>query len=943
MPEQRKLFLLDAYALIYRAYYALMRTPRLTSTGFNTSAIFGFVNTLDDVLRKENPGYMAVCFDPAGGHTFRHEKYSDYKAGRDKQPEDITLSIPYIKRILKAMCIPVIECEGYEADDVIGTLAHMAADEGFVTYMMTPDKDYGQLVTDNVLQYRPAIKGQGFEVRGPQQVCERHGISRPEQVIDLLALEGDASDNVPGCPGVGEKTAAKLIAEFGSVENLLENTDKLKGAIKAKIEANADQIRLSKWLVTIDTHVPVDVRPDQLRRCEPDAAALGAVFKELEFKSFMVKFGLTGTAEAPEATPAAAPLREASLFDIADAEEAQAAHIAEAVVAPQPDVPVLGDVEAVAGFIKLAAGCRRVGITVVADGEAAMSARIYGVALACIPDAVEVDSAGGEPVFDNPSPVAAYIPLDGASAGETVVFIEPLLSNPHVTLVGPDIKRDMLLLRRLGAEFAGARYFDTSVAHYICSPESRHDIEDLAMTYLGERMALYNHASNRREAMLFSEPAQIPAIAGQRAAAALRLRPLLMAEAAQKDQTKLLDEVEMPLVEVLADMEWQGARINPAELHALAGELSKRLEDLEAQAYAIAGHPFNVGSPTQVGQVLFGEMQIDPKARRTKGGSWSTAEDVLEKYASEVPLVHIILEIRGLRKLLTTYVEALPKLINPVTGKLHTTYRQTVTATGRISSTNPNLQNIPVRSADGREIRRAFIAEPGDMLLSADYSQIELRLMADLSGDVSMVQAFVDGEDIHRATAAKIYHVAPEDVSDDQRRNAKTANFGIIYGISAFGLSERLGIPRAEAKQLIEGYLRTYPGVERYMQKSIELARENGFVTTVMGRRRYLPDINSRSNTVRSYAERNAINAPLQGSAADIIKVAMIRIYDEIRRRGLKSRMILQVHDELIFNVKPTEAATLQEIVTRCMETAYTGRVPMEVASGLANNWLAAH
>lgn len=938
MPEQRKLFLLDAYALIYRAYYALMRTPRVTSSGLNTSAIFGFVNTLDDVLRKENPGYIAVCFDPAGGETFRHREYADYKAGRDKQPEDITLSIPYIKRILEAFRIPVLECPGFEADDVIGTLSRMAEREGFVTYMMTPDKDYGQLVTDNVLQYRPAIKGQGFEVRGPSEVCARHGISNPRQVIDLLALEGDASDNVPGCPGVGEKTAARLIADFGSVENLLDHTADLKGALKTKIEANADQIRLSKWLVTINTEVPLDVRPDQLRRAEPDVAALRSIFKELEFKSFMTKFGLSEACAAHAEAPA--PAREASLFDLADAEEAEAARLAEAVVAPRPEVPVLADAEAVAAFVESAVRARYVGVTAVANGEAAMSAHIHGMALAFIPDAVEADPAGGELVFDNPSPVAAYIPLDSK---EIAVLIEPLLSDPRITLVGPDIKRDMLLLRRLGAEFSGARYFDTSVAHYICSPESRHDIEDLAMTYLGERMALYHLAANRREAALMADPAQIPAVAGQRAATALRLRPLLLAEAARKDQSKLLDEVEMPLVEVLADMEWQGARIDPAELHALAHDLSKRLEDLENQAFAIAGHPFNVGSPSQVGQVLFGELQIDPKARKTKGGSWSTAEDVLEKYAADVPLVHLILEIRGLRKLLTTYVEALPKMINPRTGKLHTTYRQTVTATGRISSTNPNLQNIPVRSDDGREIRRAFIAEPGDLLLSADYSQIELRLMADLSGDPAMVNAFVEGEDIHRATAAKIYHVDPAAVSADQRRNAKTANFGIIYGISAFGLSERLGIPRTEAKELIEGYLRTYPGVARYMEKSIELARENGFVTTVMGRRRYLPDINSRSNTVRSYAERNAINAPLQGSAADIIKVAMIRIFDEIRRRGLHSRMILQVHDELIFNVKPDEAAHLQEIVARQMEAAYSGKVPMEVASGLATNWLDAH
>lgn len=944
MPEQRKLFLLDAYALIYRAYYALMRTPRFNSQGLNTSAIFGFANTLDDVLRKENPGYIAVCFDPAGGSTFRHERYADYKAGRDKQPEDITLAIPYIKRLLAAFRIPVLECQGYEADDVIGTLSHRAEHEGFVTYMMTPDKDYGQLVTDNVLMYRPAIKGQGFEVRGPAEVCARHGISSPRQVIDLLALEGDASDNVPGCPGVGEKTAAKLIADFGSVENLLDRTAELKGALKAKIEANADQIRLSKWLVTINTDVPLDVKPEDLVRREPDAEALKELFKELEFKSFMAKFGLADN-DAPK--PVAAPPVEASLFDLADAAEAQEQATLQAgnVIAGPIDTAVLTEAADIADFINAAMASGDVGATVVANGDCAMTARPLGMAVCYIPNAVEADAAGKGVEFNNPTPVSAYIPFptEGPTMKNLAVLLQPLVSHSAVTYVSADVKRDMIVLRRLGVEFAGAQYFDTAVAHYICSPESRHDIEELAMTYLGKRLDLYSLAANRRETALLDEPALIPARAGARAAAALRLRPLLEAETQSKNQLHLLREVEMPMVEVLADMEWAGTRIDPSELHAMARKLTARVEALEAQAFAIAGHPFNVGSPSQVGQVLFGELAIDPKARKTKGGSWSTAEDVLEKYAAQVPLVRLILDIRALRKLLATYVEALPRMINPATGKIHTTFRQTVTATGRISSTNPNLQNIPVRSDDGREIRRAFIADPGDLLLSADYSQIELRLMADLSGDPAMMHAFIQGDDIHCATAAKIYHVDLAEVSDNQRRNAKTANFGIIYGISAFGLSERLGIPRQEAKELIEGYLNTYPGVAQYMEKSIALARENGFVTTVMGRRRYLPDISSRSNTVRSYAERNAINAPLQGSAADIIKVAMIAIHKQIRLRGLHSRMILQVHDELIFNVKPDEAAILQEIVIRSMVDAYHGRVPMEVASGLATNWLDAH
>lgn len=921
MPELRKLFLLDAYALIYRAYYALMRSPRVTSTGFNTSAVFGFCNTLDEVLRKENPGYMAVCFDPAGGATFRHEKYAEYKAGRDKQPEDITLAVPYIKRILKAFRIPVIEMEGFEADDVIGTLAHRAESEGFLTYMMTLDKDYGQLVRPNVLMYRPSIKGQGFEIRGPEEVCARYGIASTSQVVDLLALEGDASDNVPGCPGVGEKTAAKLIAEFGSVENLLANTDRLKGAIRTKIESNADQIRLSKWLVTIRTDVPVDVQLADLVRREPDASELAAIFKELEFRSFMVKYTLT----SPEVEAVAAPVAasgQTDLFVLADAEEA-AAPAAAAPGAPK----ILASAADVSAWVGRAAEAGEVGMTVVADGAEAMTAVPLGIALAI---------AGNDTAFIS-------LPPDPRARAEMMVMLEPLAASPAVTLVSPDVKRDMLILRRLGVEFAGARYFDTSVAHYVANPEGKHDIEDLAMTFLGVAMPLYAVAANKREAVLLGSGSGIPEYAAQRAAMALRLKPLLIKEVESKDQSALLTDIEMPLVEVLASMEWEGARINPEELSRLAGSLSGRLAALEAEAYAIAGHPFNVGSPSQVGTVLFDELKIDPKAKRTKGGAWSTAEDVLEKYAAAVPLVKLILDIRGLRKLLTTYVEALPKLINPTTGKLHTTYRQTVTSTGRISSTNPNLQNIPVRSDDGREIRRAFVADPGDLLLSADYSQIELRLMADLSGDPIMIDAFANGEDIHRATAARIYHVAPEDVTANQRRNAKTANFGIIYGISAFGLSERLGIPRSEAKEIIDGYLRTYPDVAAYMEKSIGVARDKGYVSTIMGRRRYLPDISSRSNTVRSYAERNAINAPLQGSAADIIKIAMIRIFDAIRRAGLRSRMILQVHDELIFNVKPEELATLQQIVTAGMEGAYEGRVPMEVSSGVASNWLDAH
>ena len=898
--EEKKLFLLDAYALIYRAYYALMRSPRVNSQGVNTSAVFGFCITLDDLLRKENPGYIAVCFDPAHGRTFRHDEYPEYKAGRDKQPEDITVAIPYIKSILAAMRIPVIEVEGYEADDVIGTLSRRATENGFTTYMMTPDKDYGQLVNDHVFQYRPAIKGQGFEVRGPWEICERYGISSPLQVIDLLALEGDTADNVPGCPGVGEKTAAKLIAEFGSVENLLASTDKLKGALQKKIVENADKIRMSKHLVTIVTDVPLDFDADSLRRCEPDVDALVEIYRTLEFKSLISKYHAAGPADpAPKASPVPAM---GNLFDIVEPVEACHFAVEAAHLSQEKEIA-----EYLGGLMREGIA----GMAIQSEGAEAMTARATSVSFSYMPEN-----------SDNYNAATIVLPADAAGRARIAELLQPVFSDPRVTLCGSDIKRDMLILRRMGVTFQGARWFDTAVAHYLCNPDHKHDVSSLAMSYLGLEC-------NSGDATA--------------ATACLRLMPLLQKECADKGQTKLLEDVEQPFVGVLASMEWEGARIDPRELKRISGALSERLHQKEEEAYRVAGRPFNVSSPSQVGQILFDEMCIDPKARKTKGGSWSTAEDVLEKYAKDVPLVQLILDIRGLKKLLATYVDALPKLINPVTGKIHTTYNQTVTATGRISSTNPNLQNIPIRTSDGREIRRAFIADPGDLLLSADYSQIELRLMADLSGDTNMIDAFLSGADIHRSTAAKIYHLELDEVTDNQRRNAKTANFGIIYGISAFGLSERLAIPRAEAKELIEGYLRTYPGVHRYMEKAVEQARVDGYVSTIMGRRRYLPDINSRSNTVRSYAERNAVNAPIQGSAADIIKVAMVRIDEEIRRRGLRSRMILQVHDELIFNVKPDELGTMQELVVRHMEGAYTGRVPLEVSAGVADNWLDAH
>ena len=920
--EEKKLFLLDAYALIYRAYYALIRAPRVTSKGLNTSAIFGFCNTLDEILRKENPSHIAVCFDPPHGITFRHEAYPEYKAQRDAQPEDITKSVPYIKRIIEAYNIPVVEVAGFEADDVIGTLAKRAESEGYTTYMMTPDKDYGQLVTDRILMYRPASKGREYEIRGPREVCERYGISDTIQVIDLLALEGDASDNIPGCPGVGEKTAAKLIAEWGSVENLIDHIADLKGALQRKVADNVEQIKFSKFLATIKTDVPVDVTIDSLVRQPENVAALRDLYRELEFKTFLSRLGASSASAEPQSPPKSTDNSMGSLFDIPDADEPSAD-----TTAMQPSgvstvtVETVTDLAAIGSLVASCAGCTT-GLSVHADGPEAMSAVLRGIALA------------------TEAAKATYIPLpdNDGSRSELLSVLEPLFTSPSTRLVSLDIKRDMLLLRRLGISLT-APYDDVAIAHYLIEPEKRHRLSDLAMQYLGYMTADYaNDNATRRQNVPLT-----PVNVGEQAALVLPIHDLLGRQLAEQGLDNLYRDIELPMACVLADMEWTGVRIDTAELNNMSVKLTEQVNALEQQVYDLAGKQFNISSPMQVGEVLFEDLKIDPNAKRTKRGAYSTTEEILEKYRSAHPIVGLILEIRGLRKLLATYINALPELINRTTGKIHTTYNQTVTATGRLSSTNPNLQNIPIRTDLGREIRRAFIPDEGDLMLSADYSQIELRLMADMSGDPDMVEAFRSGADIHRATAARIYHKAFDDVTDTERRHAKTANFGIIYGISAFGLSERLSIPRAEAKMLIDGYFATYPHIRDYIDDCIAKAREQGYVTTVMGRKRMLPDINSRNAVVRGYAERNAVNAPLQGSAADIIKRAMIDIHRAIRREGLKSTMILQVHDELVFNVKPDELPRLQQLVTELMENAYQGRVRLEVSSGVASNWLEAH
>lgn len=919
--EQKKLFLLDAYALIYRAYYALIRNPRITSKGFNTSAVFGFCNTLHEVLRKEDPSHIAVCFDPKGD-TFRHEAYPDYKAGRDAQPEDITLSIPYIKRIVEAYRIPVIEKDGFEADDVIGTLSRMAEAEGYETFMMTPDKDYGQLVTDHVRMYRPSLRGEGFEIRGPREVCERYGISRPQQVVDLLALEGDSSDNIPGCPGVGEKTAQKLIAEWDNVENLLEHADSIKGALGRKIRDNADKIRFSKFLATIRTDVPIVFDSASLIREEADIDALTEVYRELEFNSFIRRLGRTVEREA---APAVVEEGERSLFDFDDATgetvPASPASVALKSLASGHSYCTAASLEDAARIVERAGGIPAVGVAFdIAGADEPMTAEWRGIALAY---------GEGE---------ACYIPLPDRMdplRRDYMAMMEPLFSAGKVTVVSHDVKRDMLLLRREGIDIS-SNYFDTSVAHYLLEPEMTHKLSSLALRYLD-----YMVAEPVSKGEIDSVGTEVRLC--ETADISLRLRGALEPLIDSQGTRCLLQEVELPLIRVLADMEYTGVRVDTRELADLSAIYTRRLHDMEEEAYRLAGVRFNIASPTQVGDVLFDRLKISDKAKRTKKGAYSTTEEVLEKYRAQWPIVDIILKIRALRKLLTTYIDALPRLVNPSTGHIHTSYNQTVTATGRISSTNPNLQNIPIRSDDGREIRRAFIPDPGCVFLSADYSQIELRLIADMSGDSEMVGAFLSGDDIHRATAAKVYHTPIEEVTDTQRRNAKTANFGIIYGISAFGLAERIGIPRVEAKDLIAGYFRTYPGIKEYIDSSVEKARTDGYVTTIMGRKRYLPDINSRNAVVRSYAERNAVNAPIQGSAADIIKKAMVDIHREMSARGMRSSMIMQVHDELNFNVVPDELAEVQDIVVRCMAGAYRGRVPLEVSAGTGANWLEAH
>lgn len=921
-----KLFLLDAYALIYRAYYALIKSPRINSKGFNTSAILGFVNTLEDVLKKENPTHIGIAFDPTGP-TFRHEAYPEYKAQREETPEVIRLSVPIIKDIIRAYRIPILEVPGYEADDVIGTLATEAGKRGITTYMMTPDKDYGQLVSENVFMYRPRHNDKAFEVMGVEEVKNKYAIQSPLQVIDLLGLMGDASDNIPGCPGVGEKTAQKLIAQFGNIENLLAHTDQLKGALRTKVEENRKQIEFSRFLATIKTDVPLPLDMDALKRESPDEEELRKIFQELEFRTLLERI----FKEKPKETPAATP-GQGDLFGFFTPETTS-----------EPEKTNLATLHTLNCNYQLV------------DNEEKLSQLLQNIVTQSVLS-LDTETTSTDPIraelvgmsFSYAENQAFYVPVpaDRSEAQKIVDRFRPVFENREIMKVGQNIKYDMLVLANYGVQLQGP-LFDTMVAHYVLQPELRHNMDYLAEIYLNYQTIhieeLIGPKGKNQGNMRDLPPASVYEYACEDADVTLKLKNKLEKELDENNVRKLFEEIEMPLIPVLAYMERNGVRIDTEALKETSRHFTLRMKQIEEEVYQLAGTEFNIASPKQVGEVLFDRLKIVEKAKKTKTGQYVTSEEVLESLRGKHEVVGKILEHRGLKKLLGTYIDALPQLINPETGRIHTSFNQTVTATGRLSSSNPNLQNIPIRNEDGKEIRKAFIPDDGCIFFSADYSQIELRIMAHLSGDPHMIEAFQKGQDIHAATASKIYKVPLEEVTREQRSKAKTANFGIIYGISVFGLAERLNVDRKEAKELIDGYFENYPHVKEYMDESIRIARERGYIETIFKRKRYLPDINSRNAVVRGYAERNAINAPIQGSAADIIKVAMVRIYQRFLKERIQSKMILQVHDELNFSVLPEEQEKVKQIVIEEMESAYKMKAPLLADSGWGQNWLEAH
>lgn len=919
-----KLFLIDAYAIIYRSYYAFIKNPRINSKGQNTSAVMGFCNTLHEVLTKERPTHLGVAFDPAGP-TFRNEAFEAYKAQREETPEDIKASVPVIKDILRAYRIPILEVSGYEADDVIGTIATQAGSNGMQTFMLTPDKDYGQLVRENVFMFRPRHGG-GYETLDTEGIKEKYGISSPAQVIDLLGLMGDSADNIPGCPGVGEKTAVKLINEFGSIEQLLERTEELKGALKKKVEENKDKIVFSKFLATIKTDIPIDLNIDDLKVVDPDETELTKIFNELEFKAFADKV-LNKSKIKPKKIESQPDLFS---FFQPEGEESSKNAIYLDIKSTPHDYQLVENEDEMRNICSLFLTKQILSLDTETTSTNAIDAELVGLS------------------FSIEEKKAFYVPVpDNREEAERIVNIfKPLYEHPQIVKVGQNIKYDIEVLARYGVEVKG-ELFDTMIAHYLIQPELHHGMDYMAEVYLNYRTIhideLIGPKGKHQRSMRELSPEQVYEYAAEDADITLRLKNILEPKLKEAGVERLFHEIEMPLVPVLAEMEMNGVRIDTQSLAETSETFTQRMRSLETEIYQLAGEEFNIASPKQVGDILFAKMKIMEKPKKTKTGQFVTNEEVLQSLRGKSEIVAKILDHRGLKKLLGTYVDALPKLINSRTGHIHTSFNQTITATGRLSSSDPNLQNIPVRGEDGKEIRKAFIPEEGQLFFSADYSQIELRVMAHLSGDKNMTDAFAKGYDIHAATASTIYKKDISEVSRDERTKSKRANFGIIYGITVFGLAERLDIERAEARQLIDGFFQTFPQVYDYMERSKETVREKGYAETVFSRRRYLPDINSRNATVRGFAERNAINAPIQGSAADIIKVAMIRIYKRFKEEGLRSKMILQVHDELNFSVVPEERDRVQEIVISEMQNAYPLSVPLLAECGWGTNWLEAH
>lgn len=918
-----RLFLLDAYALIYRSYYAFLKNPRINSKGLNTSAIMGFVNTLNEVITKEQPTYMAVAFDH--GKTFRHEAFPAYKAQREETPEDIRASVPIIKDILEAYHIPVLQADGFEADDVIGTLATAAGREGIETYMLTPDKDYGQLVGGNVYIYRPRHGG-GYDTLGESEVTQKYGIATTAQVIDLLALMGDSADNFPGCPGVGEKTAAKLITQFGSIDNMLAHTDEIKGKLREKVEGAVDDIRMSQFLATIRTDVPIALDLEKMKMTSPDEERLEKIFQELEFRALTDKI-----IKKVKNTPKNDDLQLDLFGEFATESQGE-----------PKNASILGLKETPHDY------------QLIESEEEARKIRDYFLTKEILSfdtettstNAIDAELVGLSFAVEEFKAVYVAVPAEREAAQRMVDIFRPLYEDEHIMKVGQNIKYDYEVLRRYGIEVRGPM-FDTMLAHYIVQPELHHNMDYMAETLLGYQTIhidqLIGPRGKGQRSMRDLEPQEVYEYAAEDADVTLRLKNVLEQKLKEVDGERLFYDIEMPLVPVLAEMELTGVCLDTAALAETGKNFNRRLAEYEQKIYAEAGETFNISSPKQVGDILFGKMKIVDKPKKTKTGQYVTSEEVLTQLRSRAPIVDDILSYRGLKKLLGTYVEALPRLINPRTGHIHTCFNQAITATGRLSSSDPNLQNIPIRDDDGKEIRKSFVPEPGCLFFSADYSQIELRIMAHLSQDEHMLDAFRSGTDIHAATAAKIWHVPVEEVTPEQRKKAKQANFGIIYGISTYGLAQRMNISNSEARQLIDDYFATFPRVKAYMDEAIATCREKGYAETIYHRRRYLPDIASRNATVRGFAERNAINAPIQGSEADIIKVAMIHIFKRFATEGLRSRMILQVHDELNFSVYPEEREQVERIVIEEMENACRLSIPLTADAGWGANWLEAH